>query len=256
VHAASLNSVATLPIAVVNTRMQTADRAHRLGLSATVAEIMRTEGLAGLWRGIGPSLILSFNPAITFLVFERLKGTPERDRQTDTHTHTHTHTHVRGRAGAGGGLCTLYVCVCVCVCVPSVLVRVLKAWGSMVGGAGAAAGPEGAAHHLSVLPHRRRGQDVRHRDHVPIHHGQGTRACRRPPMPRRALTGCTRTQTRMQWRATEESEAVRYRNSIDAMRKVFLASGVAGLYQVCPETTANAHARAHTHTCKSTYTQA
>jgi len=77
VHAASLNSVATLPITVINTRMQTADPSQRKGMVGTAAEILQTEGFSGLWRGIGPSLILSINPAITFLVFEKLKGTPE-----------------------------------------------------------------------------------------------------------------------------------------------------------------------------------
>ena len=70
--------MATLPIAVVNTRMQTAGRANRISIYATVQEILKAEGIAGLWRGIGPSLILSFNPAITFLVFEKLKGSRRR----------------------------------------------------------------------------------------------------------------------------------------------------------------------------------
>ena len=38
-------------------------------------------------------------------------------------------------------------------------------------------------------------------------------------------------QTRMQWKASENVDAVKYRNSLDAMNKVFQASGAAGLYQ-------------------------
>ena len=35
----------------------------------------------------------------------------------------------------------------------------------------------------------------------------------------------------MQWKASENVDAVKYRNSLDAMNKVFQASGAAGLYQ-------------------------
>ena len=70
--------------------MQTATRAQRKSIVGTVSEILQTEGIAGLWRGIGPSLILSFNPAITFLVFEKLKGQLGLGRDV--------------RAGVGAGL--------------------------------------------------------------------------------------------------------------------------------------------------------
>lgn len=37
-------------------------------------EIVEKEGVAGLWLGLKPSLVLTVNPAITYGVFERIKG--------------------------------------------------------------------------------------------------------------------------------------------------------------------------------------
>ncbi|KAL5526547.1 hypothetical protein ACEPAF_8271 [Sanghuangporus sanghuang] len=37
-------------------------------------EIIRTEGVTGLWLGLKPSLVLTVNPAITYGVFERVKS--------------------------------------------------------------------------------------------------------------------------------------------------------------------------------------
>ena len=37
-------------------------------------EIVREEGVAGLWLGIKPGLVLTVNPAITYGVFERIKS--------------------------------------------------------------------------------------------------------------------------------------------------------------------------------------
>lgn len=34
-------------------------------------EILRDDGITGLWRGLKPSLVLTVNPAITYGVFER-----------------------------------------------------------------------------------------------------------------------------------------------------------------------------------------
>ena len=36
--------------------------------------IIREEGITGLWLGLKPSLVLTVNPAITYGVFERVKG--------------------------------------------------------------------------------------------------------------------------------------------------------------------------------------
>lgn len=40
----------------------------------TAREIIQDEGLLGLWKGLGPSLILTINPAITYGLFERMKA--------------------------------------------------------------------------------------------------------------------------------------------------------------------------------------
>eukprot|EP00160_Parvularia_atlantis_P003082 Unigene12567_Nuclearia_a/m.38173 Unigene12567_Nuclearia_a/g.38173 ORF Unigene12567_Nuclearia_a/g.38173 Unigene12567_Nuclearia_a/m.38173 type:complete len:314 (-) Unigene12567_Nuclearia_a:48-989(-) len=73
VHAASFNSITTLPITVINTRIQTALPDQRKGIVGTMMEIVREEGVAGLYKGIQPALVLSINPAITFLFYEKLK---------------------------------------------------------------------------------------------------------------------------------------------------------------------------------------
>jgi adenine nucleotide transporter 17 len=38
-------------------------------------EIIAEDGVAGLWLGIKPGLVLTVNPAITYGAFERIKGT-------------------------------------------------------------------------------------------------------------------------------------------------------------------------------------
>lgn len=37
-------------------------------------QIIKEDGVAGLWLGLKPSLVLTVNPAITYGVFERIKG--------------------------------------------------------------------------------------------------------------------------------------------------------------------------------------
>ena len=41
-----------------------------------------------------------------------------------------------------------------------------------------------------------------------------------------------RVQTRMQWKASENVDAVKYKNAFDALYKVVATAGIAGLYQV------------------------
>ncbi|TPX34842.1 hypothetical protein SmJEL517_g02614 [Synchytrium microbalum] len=72
--AGALSQVFTLPIAVVNTRQQTAIAEEKTTFFKTWMNIVRDEGITGLWRGMAPSLILCVNPAITYGSFERLKA--------------------------------------------------------------------------------------------------------------------------------------------------------------------------------------
>jgi hypothetical protein len=64
----------TIPIAVVTTRQQTANKADRKGIFATGKEVVNgPDGVTGLWRGLKASLVLVVNPAITYGAYERLK---------------------------------------------------------------------------------------------------------------------------------------------------------------------------------------
>jgi hypothetical protein len=40
----------------------------------TAREIIAEDGVTGLWTGLKPGLVLTANPAITYGVFERVKG--------------------------------------------------------------------------------------------------------------------------------------------------------------------------------------
>ncbi|KAJ2353202.1 hypothetical protein GGF43_003554 [Coemansia sp. RSA 2618] len=74
------NQLITLPIGVVATRQQTAHHSERVPWVQTVQDIVRTEGVAGLWAGFRPAMLLCSNPAITYGVFEKAKSLLLRDR--------------------------------------------------------------------------------------------------------------------------------------------------------------------------------
>jgi len=65
------------PIGVVQTRLMTTSR-NELGVShsflGVLLRIIREDGLAQLWSGLMPAMVLCLNPAIQFLVFDRLKA--------------------------------------------------------------------------------------------------------------------------------------------------------------------------------------
>jgi hypothetical protein len=72
--AGAIAQVFTIPIAVVTTRQQTANKSDRKGLIATAREVVDgPDGVSGLWRGLKASLVLVVNPAITYGAYERLK---------------------------------------------------------------------------------------------------------------------------------------------------------------------------------------
>jgi solute carrier family 25 (peroxisomal adenine nucleotide transporter), member 17 len=68
---AALTQLMVNPINVAIARMQT--KHSNLGLFATLLSIWHNEGVAGLYKGIIPALILTSNMAITFVVYEQLK---------------------------------------------------------------------------------------------------------------------------------------------------------------------------------------
>ncbi|KAH9978300.1 mitochondrial carrier domain-containing protein [Russula compacta] len=54
---------------------------RRLGLLGTAARLLRTDGPAAFFRGLGPALVLVVNPVIQYTVFEQLKNTLVRRRR-------------------------------------------------------------------------------------------------------------------------------------------------------------------------------
>lgn len=90
--AGALAQIFTIPVSVIATRQQVG-RPSQFKTSDTfpgpstatgsveddsflgvAREIIDEEGVTGLWLGIKPGLILTVNPAITYGVFERVKG--------------------------------------------------------------------------------------------------------------------------------------------------------------------------------------
>jgi len=87
--AGALAQIFTIPVSVIATRQQlgvplstskgkgkTSEEGEGNDGSflAVAREIVREEGVAGLWLGIKPGLVLTVNPAITYGMFERMKG--------------------------------------------------------------------------------------------------------------------------------------------------------------------------------------
>ncbi len=81
--AGALAQIFTIPVAVIATRQQlgapkgkgkAGEEEHDESFFGVAREIVREEGVTGLWLGLKPGLVLTVNPAITYGVFERIKG--------------------------------------------------------------------------------------------------------------------------------------------------------------------------------------
>ncbi|CAE6519585.1 unnamed protein product [Rhizoctonia solani] len=77
--AGGLAQIFTLPVSVIATRQQigrskSAARAKSSSFVDISREIVKEDGVAGLWAGIKPSMVLTINPAITYGAFERVKS--------------------------------------------------------------------------------------------------------------------------------------------------------------------------------------
>jgi hypothetical protein len=90
--AGALAQIFTIPVSVIATRQQvgraddTADSDLEKGVKeeeeeehddsflGVAREIIEEEGVTGLWLGIKPGLVLTVNPAITYGMYERVKG--------------------------------------------------------------------------------------------------------------------------------------------------------------------------------------
>jgi adenine nucleotide transporter 17 len=80
--AGALAQIFTIPVAVIATRQQLYERDASKGntqtrdpsMFDTARDIIEESGVTGLWTGLKPGLVLTVNPAITYGVFEKLKG--------------------------------------------------------------------------------------------------------------------------------------------------------------------------------------
>lgn len=84
--AGALSQIFTIPVSVIATRQQVGRSIRESSLSsqdegqvdesflAVAREIIREDGVTGLWLGIKPGMVLTVNPAITYGVYERLKS--------------------------------------------------------------------------------------------------------------------------------------------------------------------------------------
>jgi solute carrier family 25 (peroxisomal adenine nucleotide transporter), member 17 len=76
--AGALAQVFTIPVSVIATRQQVSksskNKRRDNSFSGVARDIIREEGVTGLWLGMGASLVLTVNPAITYGVFERIKS--------------------------------------------------------------------------------------------------------------------------------------------------------------------------------------
>jgi hypothetical protein len=82
--AGALAQIFTIPVSVIATRQQVGNAENSLSSSGSLVpdnsflgvarEIIQKEGVTGLWLGLKPSLVLTVNPAITYGMFERVKG--------------------------------------------------------------------------------------------------------------------------------------------------------------------------------------
>ncbi|ETS60915.1 hypothetical protein PaG_04836 [Moesziomyces aphidis] len=78
--AGALAQIFTIPVAVIATRQQLATSETAKdgkpvdeSFMGVARDILKEDGVTGLWRGLKPSLVLTVNPAITYGVFERVK---------------------------------------------------------------------------------------------------------------------------------------------------------------------------------------
>lgn len=96
--AGSATVFATNPIWVVNTRVtarkdevesdpntpvdiKAAERKKPFGTLETLTSLIREEGVAALWTGVAPALVLVINPVIQYTIFEQLKNVIQKRRK-------------------------------------------------------------------------------------------------------------------------------------------------------------------------------
>ncbi|ODQ51419.1 mitochondrial carrier [Saitoella complicata NRRL Y-17804] len=71
--AGAIAQIFTIPVNVATTLQQTLPPSRRQDLMATCRTIVQSDGVIGLWKGLGASLVLCVNPAITYGFFEKVR---------------------------------------------------------------------------------------------------------------------------------------------------------------------------------------
>jgi solute carrier family 25 (peroxisomal adenine nucleotide transporter), member 17 len=136
--AGALAQIFTIPVSVIATRQQLgAPKSKGKGKAGELAgedverdgsffgvarEIIREEGITGLWLGIKPGLVLTVNPAITYGMFERIKGAVLAARERVGDSGTSLGPGLSFALGATSKSLATVVRVCFCAAYVSVIV--------------------------------------------------------------------------------------------------------------------------------------
>ncbi|KAK7207212.1 mitochondrial carrier domain-containing protein [Myxozyma melibiosi] len=76
--AGALAQIFTIPVSVITTRQQTEE--SPVAFMQTGKDVIKEDGLTGLWRGLKASLVLVVNPAITYGMYQRFRDTIFSDK--------------------------------------------------------------------------------------------------------------------------------------------------------------------------------
>lgn len=122
--AGALAQIFTIPVSVIATRQQLgAPKSKGKGKDgengeendgsflAVAREIVREEGVTGLWLGLKPGLVLTVNPSITYGVFERMKSAVLAARERVGNTNTSLGPGLSFALGATSKSLATVVCV-------------------------------------------------------------------------------------------------------------------------------------------------
>ncbi|KAG8995031.1 hypothetical protein FRB93_001221 [Tulasnella sp. JGI-2019a] len=76
-----ISRLISTPLSVVTVRMQAGGGRHKkTGVISALKSIYRDEGILGLWKGLGSTIILCSNPAITLFLFQLYRRFLPRDK--------------------------------------------------------------------------------------------------------------------------------------------------------------------------------
>lgn len=102
--AGTIGAIATCPLEVIKTRLQSSERNHSKNLCVHLKTIIRNEGWGALFKGLGPNLIGNApSRAIYFSTYSQIKSSLNYSIPKYTE---HPLIHVTSAAGAGFVSCT------------------------------------------------------------------------------------------------------------------------------------------------------